>query len=454
MEDAVEHAAAPVIEPIVNQQHRTNEWAKAQFAAEKHRYVSFDPVLKNQKIEPTNTLDAIFDEIVRRSKPTASAFPSPDEKAAAWSTNKKLFDTYAGFVEPKVHLQTEVPPGALRGGSKIISVAQARELGFDIQPPNVRQAARPSRPPPPQIAFGTHSNPPDSEITLKIPAFYPEDHFVVELKPIPVGPMKFESMIESLDDAGNATSIKKVREKIWDDLIAVGRQDRDKFKNGEWSRMYNRHSDQLREIKQRAKDAGIVEDKPYAKMDPASQIVARQTIKSYPEATGETNKALSQLADDAGRFADYQATEIPGRGGAPQDVRHDLEGIRAVRGYLDLKSKTSLGSALTHGAGPFGLGGLLPAGKIRLDALARAVARDTQGRPLYVPPYNPEAAMGSLPPGRSLLPSAGLLGVGGGKLGVMAGAPLESATNNERARSTGSLDAEQMRIIDEALRQK
>jgi len=266
--------------------------------------------------------------------------------------------------------------------------------------------------------------------------------------------MKFESMIESLDDAGNATSIKKVREKIWDDLIAVGRQDRDKFKNGEWSRMYNRHSDQLREIKQRAKDAGIVEDKPYAKMDPASQIVARQTIKSYPEATGETNKALSQLADDAGRFADYQATEIPGRGGAPQDVRHDLEGIRAVRGYLDLKSKTSLGSALTHGAGPFGLGGLLPAGKIRLDALARAVARDTQGRPLYVPPYNPEAAMGSLPPGRSLLPSAGLLGVGGGKLGVMAGAPLESATNNERARSTGSLDAEQMRIIDEALRQK
>jgi hypothetical protein len=450
METAVEHAAAPVLEPIINQQNRALSLAKIQAAGEKQRYVDFDPVLKNQTIEPTNVMDALFDEMVRRSKPTASAFPSPGDEVGAWDTNKKLFDTYAKLSQPAVHLATEVPPGALRGGSKIISVAQARELGFDIQPPNVRQAARPSRPPPPDIAFGTHSNPPDSETTLKIPAYHPENAFVVELKPIKMSPLKFESVVESIDDAGNASSVKGAREKIWDDLIAVARKDRDKFKNGEWSRMHNRHDELFKEIKQRGKYAGIVEEAPYDKMSPGNRQVAEQTIKSYGNAPGQTNKALAQLADVAGRVSAYQAEAGVGPG---QNVRHDLEGIRAVRGYLDLKDKTSLASGLTSGGGPLGLGGLLPAGKIRLDAIARALARDTQGNPLYVPPYNPEAAMGSLPPGRSLLPSAGLFGVGGGALGVRAGVGLESATNDERARSTGSLDAEQMRIIDEALRQ-
>src|SRR4029079_8852856 len=99
-------------------------------------------------------------------------------------------------------------------------------------------------------------------------------------------------------------------------------------------------------------------------------------------------------------------------------VRPELENVRGTRAYISLNDSAS--PQLNLGSRRGLVRSVLAGAGLRGDALARDVSRGPSGETLYtVKGLNPEAAARTdTPLGRSLLPSASLLGFGRGAGGV------------------------------------
>jgi len=447
----VEYAASRVIGPVVNQHHAERGALGELIDTETMQMLGSNPKLKQpQRIK--NLTDYLYNEIVKRSRPRATPdeFAGDAENLVAWN-NRELKEVLKNSVKPHVELKINAPAAAARKDARVISIPQARAMGFDIEAPKVRQPAQLGEGPAGATPVETTMDVQDSELMpggrldtlrdaehvptppLKLPPHYPEDAFVVLLEPMPLDAEAMQSAIKSIDYKANVASKQGSKDDVWTKLTAAIRQDRDKF-GPEWGALKDKHHGLLTQSEQRGAQAGITENQRYEDMAGSSQRTARDTITNYGIGDMPANKTIAALADRA-------------------KVRPDLETLRGTRAYTALKSEAepSLGVAPTRAM--LRVGGLLPGAKMRFDVALRDMARGPQGEPLFINGLNQEQQfLKDQPLGRSLLPATGLLNAGRGALGLKTGSVYDQVST-DRDKLTGSVDPDQRRIIEYYLNQ-
>ena len=283
----------------------------------------------------------------------------------------------------------------------------------------------------PEIAAPPGGNPTVPEIA--VPENYNGKSFKVILEPRAYDAMKMEAQIKAIDQAGKAGTEAKV-DPVWPELMRAARVDREQFGKA-WSGLKNVHHEQLTALEQRAAHAGITENQPYEGMSGNAQKTANSAITNYGVAPQETNKALAELADNAG-------------------VRQNLETLRGTRAYTALNERAmpNFHESLGQGGGFARVGGLLPGIRLRADALARNVARGPEGNPLFAESFNPKLL--NEPLGREVTPSgpfSNLLSMGRGALGVKTGSVYDSSTG--RAGPGSTLSPDEKAILQRLLEQ-
>jgi len=266
---------------------------------------------------------------------------------------------------------------------------------------------------------------------VEVPPGHSPKTFRVILEPRAYDAMKMEAQIKAIDQAGKAGTEAKV-DPVWPELMRAARVDREQFGKA-WSGLKNIHHEELTALEQRAAHAGITESKPYDQMSGNAQKTANAALTNYGVAPQETNKALGELADNAG-------------------VRQNLETLRGTRAYSALKEKATpaLNESITTGGAFTRLGGLLPGARLRGDAVARSVARGPEGDALFVRKFN--TGLMNEPLGREVAPSGpfgNLLSMGRGALGIKTGSVYDSYS--ERTGPGSSLSPEEKAKLQQLL---
>jgi len=518
MGNPVEYAATDVVPHVVNQAVKEQAEATARIKAETAAALASDTNLMNgQKVN--EVLDTARGELLRRSQPEAAEKYAPGKiDALGTYENEKLRKLVLSITEAKPVLAVDAAAEAARNGGRLVSVPEARALGYEVSTPGISVVPAPRsptippdpgvprfdsdippptksaytqvedsdligpplpahpllrNPPPPSNAFTTPKDdlpsivkrvlgPPEGPPVTKaaeqkgrpLPSFagnlpfpsvppppitlqkgVPESEYMVMLTARPYDAQTMESLKDSIDATGKAASRLGDPDRIWKELIAAVRKDRDQFSNAEWSALKEKHHDLLTRLEQDRGHAGITEDELFQHMSVPSRNAATSAITNYGRLDQDrmhANVAVAGLADRAG-------------------ARPALENMSGTRAYISLKD--SAAPQLNLGSRRGLVRSMLAATGLRADAFARDVARGPNGEVLAnVKGLNPEAARRTNEPlGRSLLPSSGLLAMGRGALGVRTGAAMDSRTNSERA--TGTIDPEQQRIIENYLNQ-
>ena len=444
----VEYAAEQVIGPVVNQFHTERGALGELIDTETMQMLGSNPKLK-QPVRIKNLTDYLYNEIIKRSRPRATPdeFAGDAEDLVAWN-NRELKGVLKNSVKPHVELKVNAPAAAARKDARVLSIPQARAMGFDVEAPKVRQPAQLDGEPA-GSPIETTMDVQDSELMpggrldtlrdaqhvatppLKLPPHYPEDAFVVLLEPMPLDAEAMQSAIKSIDYKANVASKQGSKDEVWAKLTAAIRQDRDKF-GPEWGALKDRHHGLLTTSEQRGTEAGITENQRYEDMAGSSRRTARDTITNYGVGEMPANETIAALADRA-------------------KVRPELETLRGTRAYTSLKSQAEPALGGTSGGGFLRVGGLLPGAKLRTDALLRNVARGPQGEALFVNGLNQEQQfLKDQPLGRSLLPSNSILSTGRGALGIRTGSIYDEATDHKKP--TGSIDPYQQAVIENYLK--
>src|SRR6187399_299277 len=481
MGKAVEYAADDVVGPIVDRYFKEHHDTLSRIDGESMHMVGSHPDLRVPKTVE-NLLDMLRYHLVVRSQPEAGGkFIQNRSDAIGTYNNNELRRFVLRAMKPRIALAADAKGIAERTRGTVMSVNDARRMGFKVRNPNKQAGlestpplsreppANDTLPPPPADEFApiseseieegiggglpdfpdtipTRGAPSDwAEQTLPSPSAdsvpanashppleimkgTPEDAWVVIVEPRKYDALAMESLKKSIDDAAGIAKKTGSKNEMWDDLVKAIRKDRDQFANGKWSELKNRHHDELNALTQLRQHAGIYEVQPFTGMEGDTQKKATAAITRYGIEPKATNEAIAALADRA-------------------EVRPGLENLKGTRAYTALKTNPSQSSL----AASFPVvGGLIPGAKLRGDAFARALARNPEGEPIVIKGLNQEwsrAHLANEPVGRSLLPSSGLLAMGGGALGLKTGAAIDSTTNT--AHPAGSLDPEQQRIISE-----
>jgi len=275
--------------------------------------------------------------------------------------------------------------------------------------------------------------PPANSFTVPdiiVPEGKPASEFLVMLEPRSYDALKMDEVINSIDDAAKVAT--KVRpDPVWKDLMRAARVDRDQFGKA-WSGLKDLHYQKFNELEQRAAHAGITENEYFPELTGNAQKSVNSALRNYGVDAQDTNEALANLADKAG-------------------VRQGLETLKGTRAYVALKEKAKPQASATTSGGFMRVGGLVPAAKLRADAIARGVARGPEGNPLFIEGLNPEAAtrLANEPLGRTLLPSSGLLAMGRGAAALKTGSVYDSAVN--RGKPAGTLTPEEQAQIERYL---
>jgi hypothetical protein len=282
--------------------------------------------------------------------------------------------------------------------------------GIDIGPPEA----------PPQGVFTGNAG-----FDLELQPGAPKKAYRVVLEPKPYDAMTTERQLDAIDRAGKAGK-QAEPDPLFRRLMAAGRADRRKNFGDSWADMIERHGDDLKALEQRGVHTGITERAgKYDDLTGNAQIKVNSNVTNYGMAPLETNAHLAELGDAAG-------------------VRPDLESVKGIRAYLALKERASPAASMgtTGGGNYLRLGGLLPAAQLRLDAVAKGLARGPDGRPLF--PGQQSPGLANTPLGRTLLPSSGLLSLGGGAGGIKTGSVYDAETNRTRPGAVSRQEQEQL----------
>lgn len=293
----------------------------------------------------------------------------------------------------------------------------------------------PIPPPSPPVSVGAPSSPPPELRAKPTPAAsqaqaagLPASQMKVVLEPREYDARKLEEIIGDIDQQAKAGKANANPDPQWKLIQKAIREDRNQF-GPKWSQLIEKHHEQLNAAEQRSARAGLNEAKPYSEMQPNNQQAFDNKLEGFP-GNKKSSDALRAIAADA----------------SPK-VLQELEELGATNAYSKLKNlatpklseTASIGGAVTR------LQGLGPAAKLRGDALARRLAAGATGEPT-IPPGVLEYVRRKVP-GRKWLP--GNAALGGGALGLKAGAAYNKAT--EKPQQSATLTPEQIDFLGQLL---
>jgi hypothetical protein len=346
-------------------------------------------------------------------------FPPSAGAALPGRSNAALAKFVEGSVKPELVLATNADKAGMEASGAIaaIPLQQAREMGIDVDklvkglPPRDTRAS---------FIAGNHGDP---SATNNVRGTSSEDALKVLLVPRTYDAQTMDTQIKILDDLAKEGS-KGKPDFVWDRLHAAAREDRGQFGEG-WKKLKEAQHERMSTLEQRAADAGL----------PAGDLTQPNDVKAFrsaleqsgsPKQAAATKEAHLSLAEQAGQ-------------------RRGLGLLQGQRAYDALKSSTKINAnpIVTSGGAYERLGNLGSAASLRLDAVARALARNPEGlSSITTREIGPElmATIRQMSSGARLPPSAvehappgafmNMFGLGGGGLGVRA-AQVYSSTGRD-----------------------
>lgn len=293
----------------------------------------------------------------------------------------------------------------------------------------------PIPPPRPPISVGAPSSPPPELRARPTPAAsqaqaagLPPSDYKVVLEPREYDAKKLEDVIGDIDLQAKAGKANANPDPQWKLIQKAIREDRNQF-GPRWVDMIAKHHEMLNSAEQRSARAGLNEAKPYKEMQPNSQQAFDNKLEGFP-GNKKSSDALRAIASDA----------------SPK-VLQELEELGATNAYTKLKdiANPKLTETATLNSAVARVRGAGPAVRLRGDALARRLASGATGEPTIPPGVL--AYVRQKVPGRKWLP--GNASLGGGALGLKAGAAYNKATENRQQSAT--LTPEQIDFLGQLL---
>ena len=166
--DPLDYAVEDVAPHIANQHLMEHGRATARMEAETADALARNTSLMDPK-QVKELVETIRTELITRSQPGSADKYAPNDALAAWK-NDQLRDLLKNLTEAEPVLAVDAAAHAARNGGKLVSVAEARRLGFDVKIDGQSMPPR-SIPPGAPEAGGVPSEAPpladsDSAITL------------------------------------------------------------------------------------------------------------------------------------------------------------------------------------------------------------------------------------------------------------------------------------------------
>lgn len=414
----VEYQARKVEGPLAEANATAIKQEKIRQQDETSRFIQQNPSLRTERPMKA-TVRAAVDLLDQLSVPEARGgiLPPGGSDALPGRSNAALAKFLEGSMKPELALATNADKSGMeaRGAVSSLSLDQARQLGINVDkltkelPPRDTRAA---------FVAGQGADP---NATNNVRGKSSEDALRVLLVPRAYDAPTMDTQIKILDDLAKEGSSGKP-DFVWDRLHAAAREDRGQFGEG-WKSLKESQHERMSQLEQRAADAGL----------PAGDLERPNDVKAFrsaleqsgaPKQAAATKEAHLSLANEAG-------------------VGKGLGLLQGQRAYDALKSSTKVNASpiITSGGAYERLGNLGSAAQLRLDAVARAIARNPEGlSSITTKEIGPELMqyirqMGPKPPPSSVEqtpPGAfmNLFGLGGGGLGIRA-AQVYSSTGRD-----------------------